>query len=728
MALLIPTSVGGTSDVAPQAVVEPIEARANRLIIPSSVGGDVGVIEPTQPIEQPVQPAQPLSEIIPEVAVAATEAVTEAAQAVPPTTGIADIFTGAERIAATPELGTLPEFGVTEAGNTLKLSAALLSTFDQKAQQDIIQEAIPEAKFETTPDGSVIIEVPTEDGGIRRSVLNRPGFSPQDLSTSIGQVLAFIPAARLAGLGRGLLQKLGIGAAASGATEQALQEVGVELGREQRDPTGTAIAAATGGAAELVVPAFQGVRAFLRARRAGVEREALGTVEEAVTSSREAVEGLARATSGPEVGLFQAQQTLTPSELLKQRLLPQLSASTRTASNALERQNVEAFNATADLIRTIAPDQVVETGAGRFRDAALRAREVRTLARTETASPIYKQAFRRQRQGRTPLLDTSSLERKIAGISGAETQGGQVSNSLNRVGDRITAANGDLRRLHSTKIEIDNMIEGQGANALGRSTRRFLVDIQTDLVDLMTTQSPSYRAARSEFIRLSPAVNELDASLIGRIADIPNDQLDNVASKVFNPRGINPAILRNAKQVIEDVDPGAWNDIVRVELERRFGGFSNFVADNGEQAISNIPGSINTTLFGNPKNRRVFLSALNPEQRQNFVYLETVLRRSMQGRAAGSPTTPFKEALDRMRGVAGVFRDTLFRPVSTLQDVGAQGLFDARVARLAEAMFNPQWRPQMNQLRALDPNSPAAARAMTQLLDDIGKEESTNEQ
>lgn len=725
MALVIPKSVGGDADIVPRGTVEPIEARASRLVIPASVGGDFAPQQEQQPIAQPVTaPAQPLSQIVPQVAQAATEAVQQVSA---PDTGIADIVTGSERIAATPELGTLPEFATTEEGDTFRIAIGLLSTFDEKAQRDIIQEAIPEAVFETTPDGSIIIEVPKEGGGTRRSVLNRPGLSPRDFMTGVAQVLSFLPAARLASAGKTLAQKVAIGGAAAGTTEQTLQEVGVELGREERAPGSTAIAAVTGGASEVAVPAFQGARSMLRARKAGVEREALGSVEQTVQTSRDAVAGLRQAT-GREVGLFPAQQTLSPAELLKQRLLPQLSASTQAASEALEGQNVEVFEATMDLIATIAPDQVVETGAGRFRDAAQRAREVRVLARSETASPIYKQAFRRQRQGKTPLLDTSQIQRKIEGIASAEIDGGQIETALNRVGENISSAAGDLRKLHSAKVQIDNMIEGQGSSALGRSTKRFLVDIQTDLVDLMIEQSPSYRAARSEFIRLSPAIEELDNSLIGRIADIPDDKLRNVAGQIFDPKEINAAVLRNARKVISDVDPGAWDDVMRVELERRIGGLSSFVADNADEAISNIPGKLSTALFGNPKNRAVLFSAMNPEQAQNFRYLETVIRRSMRGRAAGSPTTPFKEALDRMRGVAGVLRDTIFRPVSTLQDVGEQSLFDARVANLAEAMFNTQWRPQMSKLRALDPNSPAAARAMTQLLNDIGKEEEPNGQ
>lgn len=636
--------------------------------------------------------------------------------------GIADIFTGAERIAETPELGTAPEFAQTEEYlNNTALQLGMLSTFDEQAQKEMIQEAIPEAEFVRTGDGSTFIDIPDESGKKVRSVLNRPGFSEQDFLTAGAQLMAFIPSARLANLGSTLARKVGLGALGGAATEQALQETGMSLGREERDPAATALAGVTGGAAEAIVPAVQGTRAWLRARRAGVERSALGQIEEPVRQAREAAGGL-EAVTGQRVGLFQGQQTLTPSDLIRQRILPQLQASSRHAADMLENQNREVFEATNRLIQTIAPDQVVETGAHRFRDAAQRARDVRVVARSEASSPIYKQAFRRQRQGHTPLLDTEVLQNKINGIIRGNSAGGQVANSLETVGRRIDDAAGDLQRLQSAKLEIDNMIEGRGDNALGRTTRRALTDIKNDLVDLMVDQSPSYRAARDEFIRLTPAVEALDNSLVGRIANIPDDQLKNVASKIFDPKEINPTVLRNAQQVISDVDPGAWDDIVRVELERRMGGLRNFLTESGDEVAANIPGQINRALFGNAKNRQVFMSALNPEQRQNFRYLETVIRRSMRGRAAGSPTTPFKEALDKMRGVAGVLRDTIFRPVSTLQDIGEQTLFDSRVSSLSRLVFDPQWRPQMNQLRALNPNSPASARAMMQNLRMIGED------
>ena len=102
MALLIPRSVGGTAEVA-QTVVEPIETRVTKLVIPASVGG----VDPVQPVvqepAQPIQQAQPLSQIVPQAAQAVTQAVQKVEA---PETGLGELFTGSARIAANPELGT----------------------------------------------------------------------------------------------------------------------------------------------------------------------------------------------------------------------------------------------------------------------------------------------------------------------------------------------------------------------------------------------------------------------------------------------------------------------------------------------------------------------------------------------------------------------------------------------------------------------------------------------
>ena len=372
---IFPSSVGGNVDIAPdQTPVEPIESRISDMVLPASVGG-VAAPEPIQQQQiEPVQAAQPLSELAPAAIKSFRESVAPLSEArqdiTEQATGIADIFTGSERIAATPELGEVPEFAFTpESESNISLQLGMLSTFDEKAQLDIIKEAIPEAKFDTTPDGSTFIEVPDGKGGTRRSVLNRPGMSPQDLITASAQILAFINPAKLANLGKSLLKKFGIGGAAAGATEQALQEFGVEQGRTERDPLGTGIDIVTGGAGELIAPAVQAVRQGRQAAKVGAESAEIEAVREAIEPALKAIEGLKQAT-GVEVGLFRGQGTLLPSDLLDQRILAQLDGGAKIAAVALNKQNKEISEATTALINSIAPEGRIVGGARRVKEIA----------------------------------------------------------------------------------------------------------------------------------------------------------------------------------------------------------------------------------------------------------------------------------------------------------------------------------------------------------------------
>lgn len=715
---VFPSSVGGSDDfqASPRPTVKPIEDRAANLVFPASVGGDA--VAPTQEAIQaePIQeaPAQPLSELIPQAAAAVGEAV-ESIKA--PATGIGDIFTGSERIEATPELGTLPEFGPTPEGNTFKIALGLLSTADPKAQIEMIQSAIPEAVFETTADGSTIIEVPTEEGGTRRSVLNRPGFSPQDLTTSIAQVLAFVPAARLATFGKTLLKKFGLGVIGAGATEQALQETGVEfLGRETRDPKATAISAVAGGAGELIVPAVQAVRQGRQAAKIGAERTEVAAAKESIKPAQEAVAGIKEAT-GAEVGLFQAQQTQIPSDLLKQRILPQLDAGSRKAASSLEAQNKEAFEATSELINTIAGPETVSAGAGKFRTASQLAIDSAKQSRTTATKGLYKEALdegAKVNLGSTKELIKDMLNEAPKG-SDFERVGRRLENLIKPLKKGETPS---LRQLQKSKQAMQDIVDTVGDKAVSGPIKFDVVTIKRELVDQMSDASPLFRAAEDEFIRLSPAVKELEDSILGAASKVKDIDLQNISSRIF-ARNSNPETVRNAKKLIDSVDPEAWNVMLRGELQKRFGGIETLAEDLSGELIGNIPGQLRSAIFGNPEQRRTLLAAMNTDQRKNFVYLDEVLRRASSGRQAGSPTASFGAALDKLRGVGGVLRDVIFRPLETLQKTGESGLFDRNVAALTEVLFDPKFKPQLSKLRKLDPNSPAAGRALTQLLDDI---------
>ena len=698
MALLIPKSVGGTAEVQgmPAQKVEPIESRANKLVIPESVGGSFKQEAPA-PVEKPK-------------------------------TGVMDIFSGSERIAATPELGTLPEFGSTPEGDALlaaidggdtkaaaKISAGFLSTASPQAQLEIIQSAIPDAVFETTPDGSTIIETKTASGGTRRSVLNRPGFSPQDLTTSIAQVLAFIPAAKLATLVKGIGMKMGVGALAAGATEQATQEAGIAvLGRETRDPTATLIAAGTGGLAEGVVPAVQAIRGAKQAAKLGTKTAEVEAAKKAISPAQEAVAGL-KAATGQEVGLLKAQQTQLPSDLLKQRVLPQLDAGSKKAAAVLEAQNKEAFDATSELINTIAGPEVTVSGAKQFRTAAEKAIKSAVERRAVQVRPLYKEALE---EG--AVVDLKTTNSMIDDFLSEAPKGSDFQKVGSQLKDLISplkdGAKPSLRQLQKAKISMQDIIDGVGDKSVSGPIKAEVVLIKRELVDKMSDASPLFRSAEDKFIELTPAVKEVEDSLLGAASKVKDIDLQNISRRIFSPNS-NPTVVKNAKTLIDKADPDAWNNMLRGELQRRFGGIETLAEDIPGELIGNVPGQLRRAIFGNPEQRRTLLSAMTQDQRKNFIYLDEVLRRASSGRAAGSPTAAFGQAIEKLKGVGVVLRDAIFRPLKTFQETGERFLFDKNVVALTDVMFDPKFKPQLDKLRKINPNGPEAGTIMKELLD-----------
>ena len=633
-----------------------------------------------------------------------------------------EIFSGAQRKADNPELDTLPEFGATKEGDTPRMAAAFLSTFDPKAQMDMIQAAIPEAVFQTTNDGSVIIEVPTEGGGTRRSVMNRPGFSPQDLMTGIAQALSFVPAARLAGIGKSLAAKVGIGAAASGVTEQALQEGGVALGRTERDPLSTGVAAVTGGVAEAIVPAIQAVRGARIAEQVGTQADEFAQVADSINVAK-------KATDKTGVELFKAQQTGVPATLEKQAFVAQLTSGTKTAVKALKRQNKQAGEAVESFLNTIAAPESIVNAQGNVRNASRAAIDNLKKIRAEKASPLYKQAF-----DEGALVDLQPVMAQIDGVVGDMPVGGEVHKTLLKAKSLLSSGDEapSLRLLHNAKLEIDQMLNKFGENSLGNTTKKELTAVQDLLLEQIDAASPAYKQAREVFAANSPAVTKMQDSIVGKIAKLDDTQLKQVTAKLFDASQANTDVMLKAKHAIKGADKNAWNDIVRTELERRLGSVKS-TTEAG--TTENLPGQLYRALFPNDKSTKVLMAAMDKDARANLKYLQTALGRARLGRPGGSQTAVRAEIKDELRGgfTQGV-RDFLGKPLTGTVNYGinaaslssANATFENRVSSMAKMLYDPKWKVEMAKIRKLNANSPATARAALQLLNDIESSDAKN--
>jgi hypothetical protein len=663
MALIIPKSVGGTADFTkPPAPVKPVEERASKLIIPSSVGGAV---------EEPA--------VIP---------------------------------AKVPNANTLQEIGAAPELNELSIpsflaSAGALFSFDDAEVGGILQTQFPGTKITPDDKGDLVATFPSGEN----FAINKSGFSGQDLIKIIGSVAAFTPAGRMAAIPATLGKKVAVGSLASAGTQAGIEAGQSAIGGDF-DKSEVALAGALGGAAELVMPAIQGIRQARKTGELGASARELEQVAPSIAKADEAV-----AATG--VPLFQAQKTLVPSQLEKQSFIASLPAGTLKASKELKAQNKAAGQAVDDFLGLVAPPESVVTGAEKFRSAAQRAIGRAKEIRAEKSSPLFKEAFD---EGLS--LDTSGIVASLKTTLDDFPEQGEVARTLSKVSQMLTpkvAGNPQsLRQLQNIKVEIDQMINRVGEGSLGNTTKANLVQVKNQLLDSMDQVSPVFKEARETFARNSAPIGALEDSIIGKIASIKDVDLKSISSKMFNPAESNPAVVAKAKAIITDVDPDAWNQLVRVELERRLGSIK---PAEGE-TLQNIPGQLYRAIFGNDKQTKVLYQALDPEQSKNLKFIQTALGRARIGRPGGSQTAAREEIKKELSGGAvKSIREFFSSPIKTVTDIGDDAAFNSRVSALAETMYNPKWSPKMKAIRKLSPDSPAAARAMAQLLDDITLEQ-----
>ena len=626
---------------------------------------------------------------------------------------IGELLTGNRRETKATE--SLPEFGTTggagvDVSPALTVAKGLMATMDSKAQMNIIKNTIPGSMFQEDEHGNIIIAIPQEGGGFSKSILNKPGASLADGRTLAAQMLAFVPAAKLAALGKNIFSMMGLAAGGAAATDASLQGIAKAAGSEKDfDVTQAALAGVLGPIAEVAGPSKRAVqRVFTGTKAAPVD---------ALPASSKLVDVAEEASIKTGVDLFPAQKTLVPSELKTQALVAQYPGGAQQAMKALEKQNAQAYNVTNEFLEKIAPPEVMSTGAKRFKSAAEKSIEKVKQIRREAASPIYKQAARRQRELKQPPVDTKALETKAMEIAKQFSLKGEVGKNLAIYSRRMKEAEGSISKLHFLKMSIDQKIAKVGEGAVGNTTKKFLREIQKDLTDELTKQSPSYRAAREEFIRTSPAVSDLAEGVIGKTVKIKDVDLKRLSSNIFDAAETNPSVVQNVRKTIDKIDPQAYDDLLRVELERRIGSMKPT-----QEGLQNIPGQLNRAIFGSGKQRRILLTALRPAQRKEALYIETVLKRASVGRHEGSSTISNAAAKERIEGtgVPGVVRRLLktdvTKPGQILAETGEEAARQRNARIISELVYNPEYTKTIKGIRELEKTNRRQANIQMQNL------------
>lgn len=145
-----------------------------------------------------------------------------------------DAVTGESRM--TPEMERLQNVGSAPELNSLStdaLRAGLGQLFGSDASQEKILQSMG-GKIRQDEKGNAIVTLPSGE-----YALNKPGLSPQDVTSFLANAIAFTPAGRAGSVAGATLK--------SGATDLALQGVTQAAGGEDINPAQAAISAGLGG-------------------------------------------------------------------------------------------------------------------------------------------------------------------------------------------------------------------------------------------------------------------------------------------------------------------------------------------------------------------------------------------------------------------------------------------------------------------------------------------------
>ena len=635
---------------------------------------------------------------------------------------IRNVFTGEDR--QTEQTQSLPEIGDVATGkfsSDLNVAAGLLTTMNPEAQKDIIGQAVPGTSFSEDEKGNTIVTYPNG----KQSILNKPGLSMQDATQLTATALSFLPAARGAGLIKSLLGKFMFAGGAAGLTDQAMQRLSQLFGSEQPiDVDQSLIAGGLGAGAELVAPAKAAIQNKAREISFAAKSSEFGRAQPNIEAAKAATEALSTLSpTGERVGLTQPQQTLVPSQSIQARSVGEAPGGSAVAQDTLALQNQQVDNAVKNVVDRISAPEAIERGEVAFQDAAKKVIDVPVQARKDASEGFYQQAF--AEDAKVPLGGVRDyLKSKMKTLSPDSKSRSVLSQALKLLKGKTKkiTVNGKeqtvtepltLEGLHASKIEIDAMIglEQASKSPNGRLVSE-LTQAKNKLVEAMKDASDLYKRGNEVFAEMSPAVDAAKKSIVGKSAN--KDELKNLSELIFDPQRINLDVMRKAKVEIQAVDPQAWDDLVRISIEKRLGK----ITLSDKELLQNYPALYKKAIFGNAAQEKILMASVDETVRKNLKFLKTMLERAKSSRPGGSDTSA-KSAAKEARSVNRFL--ALLDFTSWTKKVGDVGRQEAQVLRdtaIAKKLFSTDFVPNIDKWIKANPNSPAEARAMAQLLQD----------
>lgn len=468
--------------------------------------------------------------------------------------------------------------GDSTAVQRFRVAAGLMSTHDPMRQMRIIGEAFPGVVFDKDQEGNFIVDARPIGGS--RGYLNEPGLDARDVTKFAGNVMALMPAGRLAGGGAMLAQgaRIGAGSAAlQGGLDMANQAIGgtedVSVGNI--DKSDAAIAGAGGLVSPYLAKALTGVFGSISAR---LGRNAPQVVDDSGQLTDDAMRTLQEAKVTPQqlnqqvVRQLEQEGVLTPEQAANfnlfrsQGVRPTMANLTQTADDWRLQQ--EAMKRSTPL-RAVADsqDEALTSRMGQLADdtggqtgGALDTGEQVFNAVTRKAtdldrqiSGLYREAA--ERAGDDMVVDFRALTGQLKNTAGRnQLSGGMVRAIREELVNRglmnakwQPAGRTSVRNAEEIRQVLNSFYEG--ANPQGRNLITLYKNALDD--DVMRTAGDDLfaqaRQARASFSR------DLERAKLSKFDQGGESLLEKVLANKISPDQLFERVIVNKSARSQDV-------------------------------------------------------------------------------------------------------------------------------------------------------------------------------
>jgi len=411
-----------------------------------------------------------------------------------------------------------------EFGQAMRLLMQTLVSSNPNALADTAMKVVPGAKRKRLRDGTQFVEFPNGT----RFMLNRPGLSPTDMISFVGEIVPHVLGSKLVtktlGETRGkaaALKNLAARIGMVGTVESTQELVSKVLGSDQPfDWVSTALAMTIEGA---LGPIGMGLKAGARSRVfQGLKTKTLETANEIVnqlqsgksTTRLKMLEGLKAAA-------IEAKKI--PRALRKKWADPRYDVVKQNARDSNLLVNVD------DIIGTLQDAQVpLEPLAGATRKAV----RSRTLKHLRKIQEFFEQA-----------------------------------QSANQNGSNVEALM-DLKQ--SLGVEVERLAKSSRSDA--RRFNRLSTKALNALRDRLRSQVPGFDIADDTFSAMSKEVNAVDKAF-DTITKLEGDKLLKFTNRLFDEDTTSLESMKLMVDYLEKVSPGKSLDIFRDRVLRMAAGF-----------------------------------------------------------------------------------------------------------------------------------------------------------